>query len=431
MQDGNKIDLKKLTIFSENGKEIDVSQGLTQLLYHESILENSVKISFQFVDTGFRKNSNSAGVIEEDDLDLQGGEKVYVELKDTFDNALRFANDDYQLRILRVSNSMDHTQKTAVSIDLCTKEYLQNELEDYYIKKRYDGKISESVTKILTEVLKTPKRLFIEETINNFNFLGHLEKVFRKIVWLAKRSVPNLPGIKGQSAGFFFYETSDGFNFKSIDGLLKQEPKRKLIFNNTTLLPKGYDAKILNQPTFAPTIDVLQKLRMGTYNNKLVTFDLYSNKYEEKTLDADENTAAELAAKKLPRIPKEFKSTSRRATVLRDTGVLPPGNSLAVQLEQSKELNFEIEQILNQSFMRYNQLFAIRTSVTIFADLTLRAGDIVFCDFPEISSKANKIISTKKSGKYLIVDLTHYVSPEGSSFTKLNLVRDSYYRKVG
>ena len=430
MQDGNKVDLKKLTIFSENGKEIDVSQGLIELLYHESILENSVKVSFKFADTGFRENSNSAGVIEEDDLDLQGGEKVYLELKDSLENSLKFINDDYQLRILRVANSMDHTQKTIVSIDLCTKEYLQNELEDFYIKKRYDGKISESVRKILIEVLKTPKKLFIEETLNSFNFLGHLEKVFRKLVWLAKRSVPDLPGIKNQSAGFFFYETSDGFHFKSIDKLLKQKPKRKFIFNNTTLLPEGYDAKILNQPVFAPTIDVLQKLRLGTYGNKLVTFDLFSNDYEEKKLNADENSAMQLAAKKLPKLPKEFKGSSRRSTALTDTGVLPPGDSLAVQLQKSKELNFEIKEILNQSFMRYNQLFAIRTSITIFADLTLRVGDMVFCDFPEISSKANKIISIKKSGKYMIVDMTHYVSPEGSSFTKLNLVRDSYYRKV-
>ena len=80
--------------------------------------------------------------------------------------------------------------------------------------------------------------------------------------------------------------------------------------------------------------------------------------------------------------------------------------------------------------MRYNQLFAVRTSITIFADITLRAGDIVFCDFPEISSKANKIISTKKSGNYLIVDLCHYTTPNGPSYTKLNLVRDSFGRKT-
>jgi len=430
MRATNKIDLKQLTIFSENGKEIDISRGLVELLYHESLLENSVKVTATFVDTGYRENEDNTGVFEEDGLDIQGGEKVYLKLEDDLENVLNFGTDDYQLRILRVPNNIEHTQKTAVTIELCTKEYILNELEDYYITKRYDGKISDSVTKILKEVLQTPKKLFIEETINNFNFLGHVEKVFHKLVWLAKRSVPNLPGIKGQSAGFFFYETSDGFNYKSIDSLLKQKPKRKLIFNNTTLTPEDYDANILNSPVFSPTIDVMKKLRLGTYDNKLVTFDLYTNDYKEKLLDADENSAAELAGKKLPKIPEEFKIPSRRSTALRDTGVLPPGNTLSVQLEKAKETNFEIEDILNQSFMRYNQLFAVRTSITIYSDLELRAGDIIFCDFPELSSKANQIISNKKSGKYLIVDLTHYVSPNGPSYTKCNIVRDSYYRKT-
>jgi len=36
------------------------------------------------------------------------------------------------------------------------------------------------------------------------------------------------------------------------------------------------------------------------------------------------------------------------------------------------------------------------------------------------------MVSKKKSGKYLIVDLCHYISPAGPNFTKLNLVRDSY-----
>ena len=48
----------------------------------------------------------------------------------------------------------------------------------------------------------------------------------------------------------FFYETSEGFFFKSIDGLLEQEAKTKLIYNETTdsfgkNIPEGYDQKIL------------------------------------------------------------------------------------------------------------------------------------------------------------------------------------------
>lgn len=421
----NDVDVKRLVFYSRNGKEVDVSRGLVLLQYYESILENSVKATVTFADTGFRDNGDG-GIHEESDIDIQGGEKVFLELKDEKGTSVKFTNDDYQLRILSVPNTMEHTQHMIITVNLCTREYLQNELEEYYITKRYDGNISDSVEKILKEVLKTPKKLDIEPTQNKFNFLGHVEKVFAKLVWLAKRGVPNLPKVNGTSAGYFLYETSEGFKFKSIDGLLSTKPKKKLIFNNTVYLPEGYDAKILNQPSFTPTIDVLKKLRMGTYDNKLVTFDLYNNQYEEKDITG----TGVLAGKALPELLPDIKKPSRRATAVRDVGVLPTGETLNTQLQKAKETNFDIENILNQSFMRYNQLFSIRTSITIYADLTLHAGDVVFCDFPEISSKANKIISNKKSGNYLIVDLCHYISPNGPNFTKLNLVRDSFGRKT-
>jgi hypothetical protein len=423
LQRSNDVDVKRLIINSRKGKQLDVSRGLILLQYYESILENSVKATVTFADTGFR-DTGDGGVHEESDVDIQGGEKVFLELKDEKGNILKFT-DNYQLRLMNVPNTMEHTQNMVITINLCTTEYLQNELEEYYITKRYDGNISDSVEKILKEVLKTPKKLDIEPTQNKFNFLGHVEKVFGKLVWLAKRSVPDLPKVNGTSAGYFFYETSEGFKFKSIDGLLSAKPKKRLIFNNTVYLPEGYDADILSQPIFTPTIDVMKKLRMGTYDNKLVTFDLYNNKYEEKQI----NGTGALAGKKLPELLPDIKKTSRRTTAVRDVGVLPAGETLAAQLREAKETNFDIENILNQSFMRYNQLFSIRTSITIYADLSLHAGDVVFCDFPELSSKANKIISNKKSGNYLIVDLCHYVSPNGPSYTKLNLVRDSFGRK--
>jgi len=51
------------------------------------------------------------------------------------------------------------------------------------------------------------------------------------------------------------------------------------------------------------------------------------------------------------------------------------------------------------------------------------------CDFPEVSSKRNTEVSQKMSGIYMIVDLCHYISPTGPTYTRLNLVRDSIGRK--
>ena len=104
----------------------------------------------------------------------------------------------------------------------------------------------------MEEVIKTPKNLDgIEDTENKYNFLGVTKKPFWTITWLAKKSVANN---KGKSAGYLFYETYDGFNFKSIDGLFSQKSKGKYIFNNKSDLPVEYDGKILNPPVFSTNI---------------------------------------------------------------------------------------------------------------------------------------------------------------------------------
>jgi len=78
--------------------------------------------------------------------------------------------------------------------------------------------------------------------------------------------------------------------------------------------------------------------------------------------------------------------------------------------------------------MRYNNLFSVKMSLTIAGDMSLRAGDLVHCDFAEISNKQEKTYSSKKSGIYMIVDVCHRITRTGCH-TRLNLVRESIGRK--
>ena len=83
---------------------------------------------------------------------------------------------------------------------------------------------------------------------------------------------------------------------------------------------------------------------------------------------------------------------------------------------------------MRQSVMRYNQLFSHKLSIAIPGDFELRAGDLVFVDFPEVSGKRNRLVSQKIGGIYMISDLCNRLTKTGC-YTRLNLVRDSIYRK--
>lgn len=432
----NSVDVKELTIFSQSGRPDDIRNGIGEVNYYESILSTNISASVIFTDTGWRNYSGSVSAVEQEGTDIQFAEKVYLKLQDEEENKLIFNTDDTCLRIIRKPYDIATTQKMVIPLYLSTTESIKNELVPYYVNKRYVGKISDTVQTILTEVLKTKKSLEIEATLNSLNIIGDTEgkgeygKVFSTMVHLAAKSIPDILNAKSNTAGYFFFETSEGYKFKSIDKLLSQKPKKVLVYNNNIALPEKCDAKILTEPKFTADIDVIKNLRLGAYNTQRYTLDVFESKVRKNDVKSqDQIKAAVLAGKYLPKIPEEFNLPSVVTNTLRDTGTSPPGDNVLSQLEKSKELNFEIEDILNQSFMRYNQLFAIKTSFTIFSDLTLHAGDMIECIFPELSDKKSQKVSDKRSGRYLIVNLRHFISPNGPNFTRLDVVRDSFGRR--
>jgi hypothetical protein len=421
------IDRIDIVSNKNQSKNVSVAGGTIRLMYYESILQDSIKATITFADTG--NSIDNKTVIE--GLPMVGQEKVFLKFRDNNEQTL-----DLVLYINKVTPLADDTTKSMVQIDLASKEFIMN--EKVRLNTRFDGKISDHIRKILTDqnYLGTEKNVDIEETSNNYNFIGNNKKPYYAMNWLSKRAVPNLPDAKGNTAGYFFYETSEGFKFKSIDSMLSQEKKKSIIYNQTpdsrgANIPAGYDVKALDYSK-DNRVDVQEKLKMGAFSTRTVLFDPFTCYYEVITPNAKEKEKSlKLAGKELPVLNPEFnkeganKDFSRTTYMLLDKGTLPVGDTKQ-QIEKSREENFEPKNILNQAIMRYNQLYSIKTTITIPGDFSLHAGDAVFIDAPELAPET-KEVSKENGGLYIIADLCHYISPK-ETYTKLNLVRDSFGR---
>ena len=200
--------VKTIAIASNQDKErtVDVSTGMVSLLYYESILQDSVRATVIYGDSG--NSIDEKTVI--DGLPLVGQEKVTLKFEDN--NKVEM---DLTLYVNKIEPFLDDSTRSGVALDLASKEFFMN--EKVRIGRRFDGKVSEHVKTILTEVLKSEKDLDIEETQNNYNFLGLNKKPFYMLNYLSKACVPSTENSSGNTAGFFFYETSEGIKFKSID----------------------------------------------------------------------------------------------------------------------------------------------------------------------------------------------------------------------
>tara|TARA_B100001778_G_scaffold108896_1_gene89108 strand:+ start:357 stop:1661 length:1305 start_codon:yes stop_codon:yes gene_type:complete len=412
--------VKKAIIKSNvDGEEVDLRKCV-EVHYEESLFSDSIEVNFII--------ANRAGTVRgltlAEGLPLVGTEDFELHLQDPKNNVIKV-----KLNVNKVIPIKKDTQQEQIGLALTSEEFIRNEERASAVVKRYDGKVSKHISDILSDNLGTEKELFIDETSNNYNFIGNVRKPLYTINWLAKKSIPISDGKKGQSAGFMFYETSEGYHFKSIDSLFAQDQVGSYIFSDTPDVLENtdqYDDEIVRMTT-QNKIVANQKYRMGTFNTKLIAFNPYNCEYkiiEQDAFDTEDGTTH--AGKKLPVLNEKFSAAPTRTTyVLKDTGTLPTGADPREQVKKHEEETFEVESILNQASRRYNQLSLGAVEIDIAPDYALHAGQCVFIDVPDTGGGSkDKFIS----GKYLIATCKHGIRA-GKGVTKLKLVRDSFGRK--
>lgn len=425
------IKLESFLITSnDKNKKIDISSKIQDINYHEGLLQGTLILTVTYSDSGSIQTDDGIKTVIEG-LPLVGQENVTILLRDAYQNKLKL-----ELYVNKIVPAKQDTLKSVVQLELISKEAIWN--ESSRVNCRFDGKISDHVRKILTnqEFLNTKKTLNIETTANSLNFFGNNKKPLYILPWLAKKAVPDGFGM-GNTAGFFFFETSKGFNFKSIESLLSDTESgtkkryKSFIYNNTPdgageNVPAGYD-KILELTLNTVTGDIQSKLEIGTYKTRTILFDPFNCEYKVINPKAEEiGNRLNTAGRRLPSFNPEFerarknKEYTRTQYYLIDRGSLPSG-STQQQLERSRDKNFDPENIVSQASMRYNQFFSSTITITLVADFSLNAGDLIFIDF----GVPGQNLSTEHSGFYVISQLCHYINTLNGGFTKLVLVRDS------
>ena len=428
-------------VTSNKGRAIDISAAVTEFSYYESVLSNHVTARVAVVETGNETSGPSEGLL--DNLPIRGGERFDIQAEDNYGNRLKIKNGMY---VNRVRDAAPQTQKDVYFLDLTSLEYFAND-QTRVVKKYKEAPISTHVSTILKDVLGTNTELDIDTTSEPYNFIGNDRKPFYVCTWLASKSIPQAAASGGGggnniggAAGFLFYQTSQALHFKSIDNLFKQEPVKKYTYTRTTGTPEGYDATIKNY-NIETDIDLGQNLTLGTYNNRTVFYDPVSFSYEVRNYSIkDQSSKITTAGKKQGEtgnlVAKEFtQSPSRLMSAVLDIGYQPPGSNAEEQLQAWKENkekpNYDAPKTMVQSIMRYNQLFTIQTNVMIEGDFSIKAGDMIRCDFPQVQGESggSKDINKQTSGNYLVAYVCHRVTPE-NTFTSLGLIRDSYGVKI-
>jgi len=252
-----KFLIKKCTLIP-NGCSLDeeyvIAPGVGMISYYESIESPTLAMTITFIDVDQVVSRKG----------LTGGELVELTVQDGDEDEFKITKK-HRMMLNTVRDVITESNQQVATLDFVSMETIVNETAR--LNKKFTGNVSQTVEDILTndkKGLQTKKELFKDEAVNSYSFIGNLKRPFDTIQWLCPKTQSSKEGF-----GFLFYENLDGYHFKSIENLLKQEAVRYQKSDR----PLENDAKILEN-NLDQSNDIGMNCRMGMYANKTIYIDI-------------------------------------------------------------------------------------------------------------------------------------------------------------
>ena len=405
----NRFIIKECSLVPSEGsslkQEFNIAAGNPSITYFESIVSPAISLSLNFIDVD--QLISRQGVTGGEYLSLRIGVRGY-------DKDFEIKADKHLLMLNSVKDVSTSSSSQLATLEFLSVEGIINETAR--VNQRFTGNVTETVKKLLKgkKGIQTKKNLDSDRASNAYSFVGNLKRPFDTIQWLCSKTQSSKDGY-----GFLFFETLDGYVFKSIEKLLDQRPVEYK--KSEKAEDAGDDFRILEN-NLNQTNDIGMNCRMGMYANKTIYINL--DNATQKTVDFK---IEDLKLKKSPKLPNRLETFPTRLMLrVLDKGALQKGS-------QKKELQKENELAIYQSksYARNNLIFSQSMSVSIPFNPTLRAGQMMNLRFPlrkgndQETTTYGEESDDDVSGKYLISELSHDIS-NNQAHTQLTLIRDVF-----
>ena len=387
-------------------EEYDITRGNPSINYYESVTSPSISMTLSFMDIDQMINQEG----------ITGGEMIDLEIIiPDFEEKFIIESKKQKLVLNSVRDVVTSTNKQMATLEFVSEESLINETSR--VNKKFTGNVTQIVKELLeTEPkgIQTEKEIKTDNAVNKYSFIGNLKRPFETIQWLCPKAQAS-----AKNFGFLFFENLDGFHFKSIENLLKQEPE--FLYQKPDR-PTETDLRII-ESNLNQSNDMGMNARMGMYSNRTIYIDLENETYEEIDFNI-----SELNPEKPLKVIETLKEKPTRLMFrMLDQGALQKGST-----KKEVEKRNELAVYQNKSYIRNNLLFSQSLNISVPINPELRAGQIIEVQFPlkdntdqNTTDKFGKDKDNDISGKYLISELRHVIG-DGTSSTQLNLIRDTF-----
>ena len=375
--------------------------NLISLAYIEDIKSASVQMHITLTDT-------NDGILSE----MSGMEPVFIAFEDNDQNAF-----EQNLMVYDIQARMISEGKSKATLVCCSPDLINNAATK--VSRRFGsggGKTIDKIVKedILEEILGTTRDIDARTTKNTFSFISPYWTPFTMINYLASKSIPKEDkDSKNASAGYAFYENADGYHFRSYDSFCADEYKYKCIVGYEEPAEAKPDPQIIavESINIIENGDILMGLNIGSFNSKVMTFDMMDLGYKEYDFNIHKyyNSVPKLNGDvKLPKYFDKFKKNT------------VPTRIMSKVIDTFTK---DITKLLSQSSLREKLFYNKKVEIEFTGNILPRVGEIV-----ELTTYRGKerSLDTANSGIYVIGRIQReYISSNDRMTTKMTLFTDS------
>jgi len=411
--------LKKFDIIPAGGGEATNLMGqVAGIKYYEDVIDSSIHVEMFCYDT--------FGFLNE--LPIRSGMTVHLAVEHpSQEEQFRWDDSTEPLVISNISANTSDTKRELFALTLTTKHAVTNHTQRVW--EKHTGKISDIVSKILKDKLEITERMSVHATKNETEFTGNYRRPLFMISKLCPKSIPTTSdGDKPSrgSSGYLFFETQDGYNFHSIDKIFDDAAKgdsvKYILPADKSTLDPNNNFYFASPPRWVESHDLLKKLRTGAYKAANYYYNIQTRQpiFSEYSLTESLRKYLKLSNDE-ENIPAEYAEFYSRMTfgILDNATMTPTVEGQDAETPQD-QANFQA-----QSSARYSALFSQMLNISVPMNLSLRAGQVIFCEFPKLNiEKETRKGVNPASGLYMIARLAHEFGDK--SYTGLTLVRDSF-----
>ena len=279
-------DLKNIFLHNHFGEVIDIKKLVQEMNIYESIYKNALTGSVVIVD--------AQNLIAK--LEIQGTERI------SFTLSTPGAIDERS--IINASESTGHpfhvykiTDRKQVApgtllytLHFGSREFMRNLRTK--VSQAYDGRLDRAVHQIMFDenYLDSRKEMTYEPCGNSDKVVIPNLRPFDAINMIAEKSLPE----KSNGVGYYFYETTKGFHFRSWDNMIsvngrhRRDTKQQFYYMPLNITDPEIEDKINHEYKSVESYrfinnfhDVAANTVGGTYGHRVISYNLFDKSFEQ------------------------------------------------------------------------------------------------------------------------------------------------------